>query len=267
MASASTDDPHPLRRSSSYEYLPPYMSELRVVLLGNSWSERSSVGNLILAKAVFSTEKEPNRCLTVRGPLKEKEIVLINTPDLLHPNISEHKLTEHVENCVRLCDPGPHVFLLVLQPEDFTEEHKLRLCRVLEKFSERSYDHSLVLISTPRKKSPALMEKYIGQPVLKDMIMKCRYRYLRQKNLERPELLTGLGRTAKENSGEHVSCEIFQDPTSTSAGDNQRTKHKEAKTTTLTDAVKAAGLQAYTKFSEQLSQLSLSEKTPVPHSE
>uniref|UniRef100_A0A3B4Z3T8 GTPase IMAP family member 8 n=1 Tax=Stegastes partitus TaxID=144197 RepID=A0A3B4Z3T8_9TELE len=58
-------------------------------------------------------------------------MVLINTPDLLHPNISDDKLTEHVELCVRLSAPGPHVFLLVLQPEDFTEEHRLRLQTVL----------------------------------------------------------------------------------------------------------------------------------------
>ncbi|XP_059193422.1 GTPase IMAP family member 8-like [Centropristis striata] len=182
-----SDDPQPVKRSGSLEWLPPTMSELRVVLLGNSWSERSSVGNLILGETVFSTEEEPDHCVRVRGQLKDKEIVLINTPDLLLPNISEHKLRKHVENCVRLSDPGPHVFLLVLQPEDFTEEHKLRLCRVLEKLSERSFDHSLVLISTPREESSAFEDS-----PLKEMIRMCRYRYLKQENLELPELLTRL---------------------------------------------------------------------------
>ncbi|XP_045890986.1 GTPase IMAP family member 8-like, partial [Micropterus dolomieu] len=74
------------------------MSELRVVLLGNSWSLRSSVGNFILGETKFNTEDEPDRCLTVRGRLEEKEIILINTPHLLHPNISKDKLTEHVTN-------------------------------------------------------------------------------------------------------------------------------------------------------------------------
>ncbi|XP_049908012.1 GTPase IMAP family member 4-like [Epinephelus moara] len=131
MATAApvTDDVKHLKRKSSYEWLPPYMSELRVVLLGNSWSQRSSVGNIILGKTKFNTEEEPDCCLTERGQIKDNEIVLINTPDLLYLNISGNKLSEHVENCVRLSDPGPHVFLLVLQPEDFTEEHKRRLCR------------------------------------------------------------------------------------------------------------------------------------------
>ncbi|XP_070760298.1 GTPase IMAP family member 8-like [Enoplosus armatus] len=185
------------------------MSELRVVLLGNSWSERRAVGNFILRKAKFNTEKAPDWCLKFITQFQEKKMVVINTPDLLHPNISDNKLRKDVETCVRLSDPGPHVFLLVLQPEDFTEEHKLRLCRVLQLFSDRSFDHSLVLISTPREESPGLMEKDVQDQTLNSMIRKCRYRYLKLKNLELPELLTRLGQTVKENNG-HVSCDVLQ---------------------------------------------------------
>ncbi|XP_075938556.1 GTPase IMAP family member 8-like [Anarhichas minor] len=211
MAAASASEGikgRPLSHSSSCPILPPSMCELRVVLLGNSWSERSSVGNFILRETKFNTEEEPDHCLRVSGQLKEKKIVLINTPDLLHPNISADKLRQHVEDCESLSDPGPHVFLLVLQPEDFTEELKVKLCRVLKLFSDQSFDRSLILISTPREESSASMDK--DQP-LKDLIRMCRYRYLNQKNLELPELLTRLGQTTKENNGEHVRCDVFED--------------------------------------------------------
>ncbi|KAF3843652.1 hypothetical protein F7725_002501 [Dissostichus mawsoni] len=186
------------------------VSELRVVLLGNSWAERSSVGNFILGETVFNTEREPDRCLRFSGQVKGKEIVLINTPDLLHPNITQWKLSQHVKDCVKLSDPGPHVFLLVLQPEHFTENHKLRLCRVLQLFSDQSFDHSLVLISPPKEGSSGFNENVMQHPPLQDMIRMCRYRYLRQ-NLDHSELLTRLGQTAKENNGEHVSCDVFED--------------------------------------------------------
>ncbi|XP_071340253.1 GTPase IMAP family member 5-like [Trachinotus anak] len=210
MAAAAPGKLEPMKRRSSYDHGRPSMSELRVVLLGNSWSERRTVGNFILGENVFNTEEEPDCCQRVRVQWKEKEIVLINTPDLLHPNISEHKLTEHVENCVRLSDPGPHVFLLVLQPEDFTEEQRLRLCRVLNIFSDQSFDHSLVLISAPREESSGFIEKYKEHPPLKDMSRTCKYRSLWQKKLEL-ELLTRISQIVKENDGDHVICDVFED--------------------------------------------------------
>ncbi|KAG7219768.1 hypothetical protein INR49_018825, partial [Caranx melampygus] len=139
----STPSPPPHRlmywtSRGSLEGLPPTMSELRVVLLGNRWSERSSVGNIILKNSEFNSEEEPDRCLRARGQWDQKAVVVINSPDLLHPNIPHHKLTEFVKECVSLSAPGPHVFLLVLQPEDFTEEQRQRLCRVMRLFSDQS---------------------------------------------------------------------------------------------------------------------------------
>uniref|UniRef100_A0A671UHV7 GTPase IMAP family member 8-like n=1 Tax=Sparus aurata TaxID=8175 RepID=A0A671UHV7_SPAAU len=203
-----TDDLQPLKRSSSYSLLPPSMSELRAVLLGNSWSERRSVGNFILGKTEYNTEEESDSCLTTKGQLKETNILLTNTPDLLHPNISEDKLKKHVEHCVSLCDPGPHVFLLVLQPEDFTGDHKLRLCRILNLFGHRSFDHSLVLMSPRREESSGSKANNVPEQPLKDMKRMCRYRYLNQENLELPELLTRLGQIVKENNGEHVNSDV-----------------------------------------------------------
>ncbi|XP_073323235.1 GTPase IMAP family member 5-like [Pagrus major] len=232
------DNPHPLKRSSSFGLLPPNMSELRVVLLGNSWSQRSSVGNFILGTTVFNTEGEPDHCQRVSGTLKNK-IVLINTPDLLHPNMSEIKLTEHVETCVRLSDPGPHVFLLVLQPEDFTEEHKLRLKSILENFSDQAFDHSLVLIPTPREESPGYIVKFMEDPQIKDMIRMCRYRFLWQKTIDLPELLTRLGQIVKENNGDHVSCDVFKETTSSLPADHQSPKQKGPQTSVI-GAVKSA---------------------------
>ncbi|KAL7392451.1 hypothetical protein ABVT39_024937 [Epinephelus coioides] len=104
-------------------------------------------------------------------------------------------------------------------------------------YIDQSFDHSLILISTPREESSGFKDEP-DQP-LKDMIRMCRDRYLKQKNLERPELLTRLGQTAKENNGEHVSCDVFEDATPVLPADHQSLKHKE-KQTSITDAVKAA---------------------------
>ncbi|CAI5691415.1 unnamed protein product [Oreochromis niloticus] len=188
------------------------VSELRVVLLWNNWSERRMVESFILG--VTGLKAEPSDCcFRVREQLGENEILLINSPDVMSSNISEQKLREHVvETCVRLSDPGPHVFLLVLQPEDFTENHRKRLCRVLQLFSDQSFEHSLILMLTPKGEERLdYMESYENHPPLKDMIEKCAGRFLWHKNLERSQLLTRMFQIVKENNGEYVSCDLYVD--------------------------------------------------------
>uniref|UniRef100_A0A672HQ47 GTPase IMAP family member 8-like n=2 Tax=Salarias fasciatus TaxID=181472 RepID=A0A672HQ47_SALFA len=184
------------------------MSELRLVLLGNSWSERSSVGNFILGTNAFNTEEELDQCVPVSRESKDKKIVLINTPNLLQPNISLTELAEHVERCVSLSDPGPHLFLLVIQPEVFTEQNSQRLQSILESFSEQSWTHSVLLISAAEGRRLSLLEKTF--PSLRDLIKKCRVKLLWNKNHQQ-DLLTRMRDLMKENNGEPVTQDVSRD--------------------------------------------------------
>ncbi|XP_013883608.1 GTPase IMAP family member 4 [Austrofundulus limnaeus] len=204
---AAAPDVQPVKRSSSYNLLPPDMSELRVVLLGSSWSERNSVGNFI---AGFDAFKDVfTFCMKLSVPLEDKTLSVINTPDLQLTTADQQ--TEFIKDCMRVCDPGPHVFLLVLQPEDFTEEERNRIYRILQNINDQSFDHSLMLILPPRHGDSVLTENYMNNPPIKDLIIRCRYRYLKKENIDRSELITRLGQIVKENNGEHVNYE--EEPT------------------------------------------------------
>ncbi|KAM8866119.1 uncharacterized protein ACB058_007156 [Synchiropus picturatus] len=188
-----------MKRVSSMEDLPPSMSELRVALLGSGPDKRKVV-NILLPET--GPKGVPNEFRRLTGG----NLVLIHTPDLRPNNMTTGaSYDDFIKKLVKVSDPGPHVFLLVLQPDDFREQHEQMFCKVLESFNEKSFNRVLILRSTPRE------EQAMEQPSWKTMIRTCRYRYLDMKNLEASELLTRLGQIAKENNEEHVSYEAYED--------------------------------------------------------
>ncbi|RXN39076.1 interferon-induced very large GTPase 1-like protein [Labeo rohita] len=70
------------------------MSDLRIVLLGWSVSENSHVGNFILGRAAFHSEAPPDVVERVAGRLKDRHVIIINSPQLLQTNISDHQITQ-----------------------------------------------------------------------------------------------------------------------------------------------------------------------------
>lgn len=193
------------------------------------------MGNFILNQTVFITHEETDCYVTIKGQLGEKEIVLINTPDHLHRELSVEKLTNFKKTCVRLSEPGPHVFLLVLQPKDFTEQQKQRLQFILESFGDQSYKHSLVLISTPKEESSETVEMYTKDPSIRDMLQKCEH-MLWHENLEPSMFLKRMDNILKENGG-HMNCEFFEETQS----DLSRIEGNWTQTPKILDMVRTSG--------------------------
>ncbi|XP_051744967.1 golgin subfamily A member 6-like protein 22 isoform X2 [Ctenopharyngodon idella] len=168
-------------RRGSFEFNPPKISDLRIILLGKSVSENSRVGNFLLGRAAFDSEAPPDVVERVGGRLKDRHVMVINSPQLLQTNISDDQITQTVRECVSLSDPGPHAFILVLQYNDFTEEDMTRVKYVMKEFSEEAIKRT-ILITTDDE------AQYIqGVPVkVNELIAECGEGHLHfkdQKNL------------------------------------------------------------------------------------
>ncbi|XP_072531167.1 GTPase IMAP family member 8-like isoform X2 [Salminus brasiliensis] len=143
------------------------VSDLRVVLLGNNSSEISRVGNVILGREAFNTDAPPpsveQHSERAGGTVEGRYITLINTPHLFDPHLTLTQITAQIKECMTLCSPGPHVVVLVLQPDDFSETDRHRLDYILRSLSEEPHKHTLVI--TTQKLKPGSNEDCVQKVI------------------------------------------------------------------------------------------------------
>ncbi|KAI4890401.1 hypothetical protein NFI96_026619 [Prochilodus magdalenae] len=120
-----------------------------MVLLGKNSSEISRVGNFILSREAFDTEAPPpsveQHSERARGKVDGRYITLISTPHLLNPQLTAIQLNKRVMESMSLCAPGPHIIVLILQPDDFTETERHRLNHILRSLSKDVHKYTLTI--------------------------------------------------------------------------------------------------------------------------
>ncbi|GAA6112234.1 uncharacterized protein LOC113640867 [Tachysurus ichikawai] len=195
---------------------PPNMSyfedELRIVLLGKS-QHSSMVGNFILGRAAFETEAPPDSVKQhserASGHVEGTYITIINAAHLFNSPLKPEELKE----CVDLCAPGPHAFLLVIEAHKFTEKDKNHLGSLLNCFSEQAINYAFVIGITQDSKmgrsggqsgaSQRLIEEY-GQRYRK-------YKQLQKNKNSRGQIFDDIRNVVKKNGGNYLICEHFKD--------------------------------------------------------
>ncbi len=186
-------------------------------------SENSRVGNFILGRAAFDSEAPPDVVERVSGRLKDRHVTLINSPQLLQTNISDHQFTQTVRECVYLSGPGPHALIIILQYKDFTEEDTRRVKYVLEKFNEEAFKHTLVIMSDEGT-FESHMSPTIKHTAIHQLIKKCGGRHLqlgKEKSEWHSNVFESVEKILKGNQEEHLTCEIYEDVTGTSVDEEQ----------------------------------------------
>ncbi|XP_050961713.1 GTPase IMAP family member 8-like [Labeo rohita] len=171
---------------------------MRIVLLGKSVSENSGVGNFILGRAAFDSEAPPDVAERVGGRLKNRHVMVINSPQLLQTNISDHQITQTVRECVNLSDPGPHVIVLLLKHDQCSTEDQKHVEKVLLSFSERVFQHTMVISTQEPTETNDIIQK---------IIQKCANRHFSLQRSSSPDdLLQAFEDIVQMNDGCHLVC-------------------------------------------------------------
>ncbi|RXN13236.1 interferon-induced very large GTPase 1-like protein [Labeo rohita] len=157
---------------------PVEMVWVRIVLLRKNVSENSRVGNFILGRAAFDSEAPPDVVERVVGRLKDRHVMVINSPQLLQPHLSLQHIAQTVKECLSLSDPGHHVIILLLKHDQCSTEDQECVEKVLDSFSERVFQHTMVLTT----QEPTETNK-----ILKKIIQKCANRHFSLQKSRSPD--------------------------------------------------------------------------------
>uniref|UniRef100_A0A4W4GYS4 AIG1-type G domain-containing protein n=1 Tax=Electrophorus electricus TaxID=8005 RepID=A0A4W4GYS4_ELEEL len=177
-------------------------SELRIILLGNSCSEKSSAGNTILGREEFGS-KSTAQCVKRQGKVAGRKITVVDAPGWW------------IYTPVELCPPGPHAVLLVLcMDSNFKDHDRTVLDRHMNLLTERIWSHTMVLFTFGDYLRDTLIEQHIESEGknLQWLVEKCgnRYHVLNIKNrgddTQVTELLEKIEEMVAANRGSVISC-------------------------------------------------------------
>uniref|UniRef100_A0A3B4WQD7 AIG1-type G domain-containing protein n=1 Tax=Seriola lalandi dorsalis TaxID=1841481 RepID=A0A3B4WQD7_SERLL len=154
-------------------------SDLRIVLLGKTGAGKSSLCNTIFKEDLFqishTANSETTKCQKETKSVKKRRITLIDTPGFFDPDRSEEELKSEIVSCITECAPGPHVFLIVLKVEKFSEQENEVIDKIKECFTEEAFKHA-VIVFTHGEQLPEGMEieEFVSQNRnLSDLVQKC----------------------------------------------------------------------------------------------
>ncbi|XP_037544453.1 GTPase IMAP family member 8 [Nematolebias whitei] len=169
------------------------ITDMKIVLVGQKCSGKSTAGNMILLNEKFNIsfyisplqkdvqdQRRTATCVKHEGQFDEVKVTVVETPGWFRDSTPPDWIKDEVSHSVSMCARGPHVFLLVVPVlRSFTEKDLQDLVEVLKCFTERVWRHCMVLFTWGDWINERPVEDYITREgrYIQELLEKCGNRY------------------------------------------------------------------------------------------